>query len=107
MRDLEVTSLRGGGREYQGDSQMSQDLHPTGINVYGYAVAWVPAGATAWQMEPDDEYRNLPAHYPTLAEACDRVDYLKEHGFRARALALVVMSGDSPAEFEANKIEQG
>ena len=48
---------------------MSQDLHPTGINVYGYAVAWVPAGATAWQMEPDDEYRNLPAHYPTLAEA--------------------------------------
>jgi hypothetical protein len=85
---------------------MSADLHPTGINVDGYAVAWVPAGATAWQMEPDDEYRNLPAHYLSLAEACDRVAFLKERGFKARALALVVMTGDSPEEFEANKITQ-
>jgi hypothetical protein len=76
------------------------------MGVYGYAVAWIPSGETAWQMEPDDEYRNLPAHYPTLAEACDRVAFLKEHGFKARALALLVMTGDSPAEFEANKIEQ-
>jgi hypothetical protein len=106
MRGLEATALRGSGREYQGDSQMSQDLHPTGINVYGYAVAWVPAGATTWQMEPDDEFRNLPAHYPTLAEACDRVAYLKERGFKARAMALVVMAGDSAEEFEANKIAQ-
>ena len=67
----------------------------------------MPAGATAWQMEPDDEYRNLPAHYPTLAEACDRVAFLKERGFQARALALVVMTSDSFEEFEANKIEQG
>jgi hypothetical protein len=85
---------------------MSTDLHPTGINVYGYAVAWVPPGATAWKMEPDDEYRNLPAHYPTLAEACDRVAFLKEHGFEARALALLVMASDSPEEFEANKVTQ-
>jgi hypothetical protein len=77
----------------------------TGVNVYGYAVAWVPSGATAWEIEPDDEYRNRPAHYPTAAEACHRVAFLKEHSFQARALALVVMSGDSPAEFEANKIE--
>jgi hypothetical protein len=85
---------------------MSTDLHPTNMGVYGYAVAWIPSGETAWQMEPDDEYRNLPAHYPTLAEACDRVAFLKERAFQARALALLVMAGDSPAEFEANKIEQ-
>ena len=86
---------------------MSQDLHPTGINVYGYAVAWVPSDGVAWRIEPDDEYRNLPAHYPTLAEACDRVAFLKEHGLNARALALVALADDSPTEFEANKIEQG
>ena len=62
MRSLGATSPRGSGREHQGDSQMSQDLHPTGINVYGYAVAWVPSDGAAWRIEPDDEYRNLPAH---------------------------------------------
>jgi len=85
---------------------MSTDLHPTDMNVYGYAVAWVPSDATAWQIEPDDGYRHLPAHYPTLAEACDRVAFLKEHGLRARALALVVLASDCPEEFEANRIEQ-
>jgi len=35
------------------------------------------------------------------------VAFLKERGFKARALALVVMASDSPAEFEAKKIEQG
>ena len=59
---------------------MSQDLHLTGINVYGYAVAWVPSNGAACQIEPDDEYRNLPADYPTLAEACGRVAFLK-YGF--------------------------
>jgi len=86
---------------------MSTDLHPTEINVYGYSVAWVPHGATAWQIEPDDEYRNLPAHYPTLAEACDRVAFLRSRGFKARALSLIALADDSPADFEANRIEQG
>lgn len=39
LRSLGATSPRGSGREHQGDSQMSRDLHPTGSNVYGYAVA--------------------------------------------------------------------
>jgi len=85
---------------------MSNDLHPTQMNVYGYAVAWVPAGAATWQIEPDDEYQNLPAHYPTLNEAIDRATYLKEKGFKARVLALVVMPADAADEFESAKIQQ-
>jgi hypothetical protein len=80
---------------------MSQDLHPTGINVYGYAVAWVPAGATSWTIEMDEDYRNLPAHYITLLEARDRVAFLKEHGFQARALALLAMRSDTEATLGA------
>lgn len=85
---------------------MSSDLHPTAMNVYGYAVAWGAPDASSWQIEPDDEYRNLPAHYPTLAEACDRVAFLKQRGFKARAMALLVSPDDSPAAFEANRIQQ-
>jgi hypothetical protein len=85
---------------------MSKDLQPTGINVYGYAVAWVPSGATAWQIEPSDEYRNLPTHYPALAETRDRVAFLKQRGFKALAMALLVLPDDSPAGFEANRIQQ-
>ena len=85
---------------------MSDDLHPTQMNVYGYAVAWVPSDTATWQIEPDDEYRNLPAHYPSLSEAVDRAAYLREKGFRARALALVVMPADTVDEFEAAKIPQ-
>jgi hypothetical protein len=32
-------------------------------------------------MEQDDEYRSLPAHYPTLDDALDRVAYVKGIGF--------------------------
>lgn len=46
---------------------MSSDLHPTAMNVYGYAVAWGAADVSSWQLERDDEYRNPPVHYPTLA----------------------------------------
>ena len=55
MWGLGATSPLGNGRQHQGDSQMSQDFHPTGINVYGYAVAWVPAGATSWTIEMDED----------------------------------------------------
>jgi len=50
------------------------------------------------------KYRNLPAHYPTLDEALDRVAYLKGKGFKARALALVATPTDTAAEFESAKI---
>ena len=42
----------------------------------------------------------------TLAEALDRVAFLQSKGIRARALALLRVSTDTEAEFEANKIEQ-
>lgn len=83
---------------------MSGDLHPTNLNVYGYCVAWIPGTATSWMMEQDNEYRNLPAHYLSLAEALDRVAYLKEKGFQARALALVATPADTPEEFESARI---
>jgi len=35
------------------------------------------------------------------------VAFLKERGFKARALALVVMASDSPTEFEANRSSRG
>jgi len=85
---------------------MSDDLHPTQLNIYGYCVAWIPGDAASWTMEEDDEYRNLPAHYPTLNEAIDRAAYLKEKGFQARALALVMMPTDAADEFESAKIQQ-
>ena len=47
----------------------------------------------------------LPAHYPTLDEALDRVVYLKAKGFKARALALVATPTDTAAEFESAKIQ--
>ena len=68
---------------------MSTDLHPTPIKVYGYGVAWIPTGHTTWTMELDEDYLNLPAHYATLAEAADRVRFLQEQGFRARAVAVL------------------
>jgi hypothetical protein len=62
--------------------------------------------AASWGgPEQDDEYRNLPAHYPTLDEAIDRVAYLKGKGFKARALALVATPTDTAAEFESAKIQ--
>jgi hypothetical protein len=77
------------------------DFHPTGINVYGYAVAWVPTGATAWMIEVDEDFQNLPAHSMTLAEAEDRVVFLRERGFRARSLALVAFPSDTAAALGA------
>jgi hypothetical protein len=56
-------------------------------------------------MEQDDEYRNLPAHYPTLDEAFDRVAYLKSKGLKAQALALVATLTDTAEEFESAKIQ--
>lgn len=73
---------------------MSTDLHPTGMNVYGYAVAWIPAGMTAWTIEVDEDYPGLPAHYMTLAEAQDRAAFLRRRGFKARPLAVITMPSD-------------
>jgi hypothetical protein len=76
---------------------MSTDLHPIGLRVYGYGVAWIPPGHTTWTIERDDDYRFLPVHYMTLAEASDRVAFLQERGFRARAVAVLAMPDDTAA----------
>ena len=68
-------------------------------------LATFPGGSKLVAPEQDDEYRNLPAHYPTLDEALDRVAYLKGKGFKARALALVATPTDTAAEFESAKIQ--
>jgi|GEM_PF-1082876 len=86
--------------------EMNGDLHPTNLNVYGFSVAWISSPGRPWTMEQDDEYKNLPAHYPTLAEALDRVAYLKAKGFPARALALVATPADTVEEFESAKIRE-
>lgn len=85
---------------------MTNDLCPTKIDVYGFSVAWIPPGSKAWALEGDDEFRNLPAHYMTLPEALDRVEFLKAKGFSARALALLRVATDTSAEFEANRITE-
>lgn len=85
---------------------MRTDLHPTNMNVYGYAVAWIPAGATAWMIEVDEEYRSLPAHYMTLAEAQDRVVFLRKRGFKARPLAVITMPADGVTGLGAVSPEQ-
>lgn len=85
---------------------MSTDLHPTNMNVYGYAVAWIPSGATAWTIEVDEEYHSLPAHYMTLAEAQDRVIFLRNQGLRARPLAVIMMRSDNADGLRAVSPEQ-
>jgi hypothetical protein len=59
----------------------------------------------AFRSENPGENGNLPAHYPTLDEALDRVAYLKGKGFKARALALLATPTDTAAEFESAKIQ--
>lgn len=66
------------------------------------------SGTMAQQLEMDEDYRNLPPHYPTLAEACDRVAFLQEHGFKARALAVLALPTDTAEELgEVTKGQPG
>jgi hypothetical protein len=78
------------------------DMHPSGINVYGYCIIY--RKDDQWQTDQCDEYKNLPAHYPFLQEALDRVDYLRERGIECRVAALLAEKQDTPEDFERNKI---
>lgn len=77
------------------------DLHPNGINVYGYCVTYKKDGQ--WIIDQCDEYLNLPAHYFFPQEALDRVAFLRERGVDCRVAALLAEPTDSPEEFERNK----
>jgi hypothetical protein len=73
------------------------------LNVYGYMVVYRHERDSKWLVDTDDEYLNLPAHYLSLEEALDRVEFLRTKGIEGRAAALVAESTDTAEEFEGNK----
>lgn len=73
------------------------------LNVYGYMVVYRHDRQSKWQVDTDDEYLNLPAHYLSVEEALDRVEFLRTKGIEGRVAALVAESTDTAEEFEANK----
>lgn len=75
----------------------------TELNVYGYVVLYRHDRETKWLVDQDDEYLNLPAHYLSVEEALDRVDYLRAKSIECRVAALVAEGTDTADEFEANK----
>jgi hypothetical protein len=56
-----------------------------------------------WTVDQDDEYRNLPAHYLSVEEALDRVEFMRTKKIDARAAALVAEQTDTAREFEENR----
>jgi hypothetical protein len=80
--------------------------HPkirTPLQVYGYMVVYRTEGSDRWTVDQDDEYRNLPAHYLSVEEALDRVEFLRTKKIDARAAALVAEQTDTAREFEENR----
>jgi hypothetical protein len=76
------------------------------LDVYGYSIVYKRPGSSAadrWVVDQDEEYANLPAHYLSVEEALDRVEYLRERNIEARVAALMAESSDDPEEFEANR----
>lgn len=66
----------------------------TRLGVYGYAVMYRLEPGGTWRVDQDDEYRGLPAHYLSLAEALDRVEYMRHRNVEARVAALVAEDDD-------------
>jgi hypothetical protein len=78
---------------------------PTPLNVYGYMVVYRHSRDQKWQVDQDDEYLNLPAHYSHVDEALDRVEYLRTKSIESRVAALVAESTDTVEEFKENKAD--
>lgn len=77
------------------------------LDVYGYCVIYRHGTENMrWVVDQDDEYLNLPAHYLSVEEALDRVEFLRQKNVDARVAALMAESTDDPEEFEANRNEQ-
>ena len=64
------------------------------LKVYGYSVAYKKSDEDIWKLESDEDIPLLPAHYDFAEMATDRVAYLREKGFHARALALLACDSD-------------
>lgn len=65
------------------------------LGVYGYAVMYRLQPGGRWLIDQDDEYVNLPAHYPSLDEALDRVGFMRRKNVEARVAALVAEAAES------------
>jgi len=76
------------------------------LNVYGYMIVYRKTREDIWQVDQDDEYRNLPAHYLSEDEALDRAEFLRKKGIEVRVAALVAEATDTPEEFEENRINE-
>lgn len=67
------------------------------LNVYGYCVLYrQDPDNEKWTVDQDDEYANLPAHYLSVEEAMDRIEYLRERGIEARVASLLAEDDDEP-----------
>ena len=75
------------------------------LNVYGYMVVYRRDRESKWVVDQDEEYMNLPAHYLSLEEALDRVEFLRTKGIEGRVAALVAESTDTADEFEGNRVD--
>jgi len=73
---------------------MAGDTNANRLGVYGYAVMYRLQPGGRWQVDQDEEYSGLPAHYLSLAEALDRVGFMRLKNVEARVAALVAESGD-------------
>lgn len=78
-----------------------QDLRPSNLRVYGYLV--VSRRGDTWATETDDEFSNLPAHYPFVQQALDRAEHLRSHGIECRVAALLAEPSDTAEDFEAHR----
>jgi len=85
------------------DEDGKKDVKPTDIQVYGWLVVYKKDGE--WKADKDDEYSNLPAHFPFAPQAFDRAEFLKSKGIECRVCALLVQPTDTVEEFERNKID--
>ena len=73
------------------------------LNVYGYCIVYrQDPDCPTWTVDQDDEYANVPAHYLSVEEALDRVDFLRERGIEARVASLLAEDTDEPEQFEVN-----
>jgi hypothetical protein len=85
-------------------------MHPanaTPLSVYGYAVMYKPKpDSTDWKVDQCDEYKNLPAHYLSVEEALDRVEFLRSKNIHARVAALVAEPTDTREYFKAQRYDQ-
>lgn len=81
----------------------NKDVSPTGLRLYGYCIVYRKDGR--WTIDQCDEYRNLPAHYPFLIEAEERLRFLRQRNIECRVSALIAEDTDTAEYFAENRIQ--